>query len=143
MYVYVLYDKRTNWLLYIGKTYNSTSKRLREHLNSCKTSSMLLHLYINEAGKENIDITFIDSYDDSVECDMAEKWWIYELEPPFNVKGQRWNTSLKNINIEPPSFELFPKKVFDTLVYKPNKKQIIWPKYKPISKAFRKNGKND
>ena len=95
MFVYALIDTRTNWILYIGKTIRKLSNRLVAHLsNASKTTGKvygILPLYINDTsdGWKYIDIVEIDSGKTNKELLSKELWWIRELEPPFNIVGQR------------------------------------------------------
>lgn len=96
MFVYALIDTRTNWILYVGKTIGRLSDRLASHLSSASTRPYgLLHLYINDTsdGWRYIGIVEIDSGRTNKEILAKELWWIHELEPPFNIAGQRKNKS--------------------------------------------------
>jgi len=90
MSVYALIDLRTNWVLYVGSTVNSLQMRLSQHLSCARTNArQLISLYINDAGECNIGIIEIDTSTIYEEVLRKERWWIKELEPPFNVMSQK------------------------------------------------------
>lgn len=86
--VYILFDKRTGWILYVGQTKSTIETRLRGHIRTAlkKRKKMLLSLYIKEAGSENICIRCLRNCNSLTDALFYEKKYINILNTPFNVK---------------------------------------------------------
>jgi len=94
MVVYGIIDKRTGWILYVGKTTGRMNARLRGHFSTAKGKHpVLLSLYINEAGEEHIGIIQLESGISDDDLLIKEDKWIKKLEPHFNIMNQRNRSS--------------------------------------------------
>jgi hypothetical protein len=85
-YVYELYDKRTNWLLYIGSTTTSLGTRLCGHRSA--PPNHILSLYTQEAGWDNIGIRLLARCKNRKQMLYSEGYYIGERAPPFNIIHQ-------------------------------------------------------
>jgi excinuclease UvrABC nuclease subunit len=98
--IYCIYDKRDRCVLYVGQTV-CLKRRFENHCNA----NTLLGEYIRDAGRENVGIVAFAYYkvlapiidnkkkETVSELELAIIW---DLEPPFNILGQRINHNPKS-----------------------------------------------
>lgn len=81
--IYKLYHKRSNAILYIGKTTQPLESRLAQHRkNPC---GYMMRNYVKINGSYSFNIELLEYISPLDNIDERETYWINELEPMFNV----------------------------------------------------------
>lgn len=82
-YIYGLYHKTPDALLYVGQTKNTLEQRLSQHKLQ---PNGLMKNYIIANGYQDLHIDVIEEVDDHL-LNETEMFWIEILEPMFNTTG--------------------------------------------------------
>lgn len=84
--IYGIFEKKTNELMYIGKTRSSLEQRWFYHTWKDNWSRNPIRVYMESCGFNNFEIELLRYCDTEQELDDWEKHYILELQPKYNVR---------------------------------------------------------